>query len=90
MANKFAPFANESDVLTIGELSIENHEGYIALIGDWTIERTRPGLAAAKALADTLQRAIDVMTEDAKSGSLPDVLPDSTTKPSESIPNPFQ
>lgn len=89
MANKFAPFANESDVLTVGERSIENHDGYIALIGDWTIERTRPGLAAAKALADTLQRAIDVMTEDAKNGSLPDVLTKSTT-PSKSITNPFQ
>ena len=73
---RFAPFANESDVITLdGDLSIENHEGSIALIGTWNIERTKRGLKTARALLDTLQRAVDVMNEDAASGKLPDQLP---------------
>lgn len=72
---RFAPFVNESDVITIGDLSIENHEGYITLVGQWDIERTKPGLKAARALLDTLQRAVDIMNEDAAAGKLPDELP---------------
>lgn len=74
-SSRFAPFANESDVITMGELTIENHEGYIALVGQWNIERTKPGLKAARALLDTMQRAVDVMNEDAAAGRLPDELP---------------
>ena len=88
MTTKFAPFANGTDVITLGERSIENHEGSITLVGDWTIERTKSGLAQAKLLVDTMQRAIDVMSEDAKVGALPDVLPN-LTAPSKSITNPF-
>jgi hypothetical protein len=84
---RFAPFANESDVITVGDLSIENHEGNIALVGDWTIERTKLGLAKARVLADVMQRAIEVMNGDVAAGKLPDSLPPIAV--SGSVSNPF-
>lgn len=89
MTKKFSPFANEADVVTVGARSIENHEGSITLVGDWTIERSKAGLIAAKALVDTLQRAVEVMNEDARAGALPDELPQPTAF-SNSITNPFK
>lgn len=85
---RFAPFANESDVITLdGDRAIENHEGSISLVGTWNIERTKRGLKTARALLDTLQRAVDVMNEDAAAGNLPDELPPVSALGS--VTNPF-
>lgn len=84
---KFAPFSNESDVITIGELTIENHEGSIALVGNTTITRTKQGLAAARVLLDVMQRAVSVMTDDAAAGKLSDQ--GSVDEPVGHIKNPF-
>ena len=86
--SRFAPFANESDVITVDEnRSIENHVGYIALVGEWNIERTKPDLKAARALRDLSQRIVEIMEEDAVAGRLPDELPPLVA--SGSVDNPF-
>lgn len=84
---KFSPFANESDVITIGDLTIENHEGSIALVGNTTITRTKQGLSAARAILDVMQRAVTVMSDDAATGKLSDQAPPDA--PISHIKNPF-
>lgn len=86
MSIKFSPFQNDADVITVGDRSIENHAGSIELIGNWSIERTKPGLIAARALLDVMQRAVEVMVADAAVGKLPDSLdappaPNTTANP---------
>ena len=61
--------------------------GYIALVGEWNIERTKPDLKAARALRDLAQRMVEIMEEDAAAGKLPDELP--PAGPVGSVVNPF-
>ena len=46
----FVPYANESDVLNIGHLTIENRVDRITLSGDVDLTADRRGLADARAL----------------------------------------
>jgi hypothetical protein len=55
----FAPFRNESDALTLGELKIENREDHIAIYGRLAVTRDRAGLAAAKALKEIAERIVN-------------------------------
>ncbi len=48
----FAPFKNESDALTLGDLKVENREDHIAIYGRLALTRDRAGLEAAKALKE--------------------------------------
>ena len=48
----FAPFKNESDAVTLGDLKIENREDHIAIYGRLAVTRDRAGLEAAKALKE--------------------------------------
>jgi hypothetical protein len=54
----FSPFKNESDAVTLGDLKIENREDHVAIYGSLSLTRDRPGLAAAKALKDLLDRIV--------------------------------
>ena len=47
---KFIPYANESDVLNIGQLSIENRLDRITVSGDVDLTADQAGLADARAL----------------------------------------
>jgi hypothetical protein len=54
----FAPFKNESDAITLGDLKIENREDHVAIYGRLAVTRDRAGLAAAKALKDIADRIV--------------------------------
>ena len=54
----FAPFKNESDAITLGDLQIENREDHVAIYGRLAVTRDRAGLAAAKALKEIADRIV--------------------------------
>jgi heptaprenylglyceryl phosphate synthase len=65
------PFANESDSLTIEDLTIENRTDAIAIHGSIDITRDKKGLAAARALAALLNSIVERLDSE----KLPDALP---------------
>ena len=50
MTQDFEPYANEADVLRIGDLEIENRVDRVSLTGDVVLTRDKAGLALAKEL----------------------------------------
>ena len=71
MENGFQPYANESDVVRIGGLEIENRIDRLTLTGDLVLSRDRTGLAQARELHALLGRAIATMASDT---ALPDQI----------------
>ena len=55
----FAPFKNESDAVTVGDLKIENREDHIAIYGKLVLTRDRAGLEAAKALKELFGKIVN-------------------------------
>lgn len=51
---KFVPFANEADVLNIGQLMVENRVDRVTLSGDVDLTMDQVGLAHARALHQLL------------------------------------
>ncbi|WP_219115777.1 hypothetical protein [Janthinobacterium sp. UMAB-56] len=82
-AKKFVPYANESDVLEIGGLSIENRVDRISISGDIDLTRDKPGLALAKQLQKLLADVVAQLEKQA----LPDQLPPPEVT---SVANPFE
>ena len=82
-AKKFAPYANESDVLNIGTLSVENRLDRVSLSGDLDLTLDQAGLALAKQLQKLLA---DVVAELEKR-ELPKQLPPPEVK---TVDNPFE
>ena len=82
-AKKFVPYANESDVLDIGGLTIENRVDRISISGDIDLTLDKPGLALAKQLQKLLA---DVVAQLEKQ-ELPDQLPPPEVT---SVANPFE
>lgn len=82
-AKKFVPYANESDVLEIGNLTVENRVDRISLSGDIDLTLDKPGLALAKQLQKLLA---DVVAQLEKQ-ELPDQLPPPEVT---SVANPFE
>ena len=79
----FKPFANESDVLTLGSLAVENRVDRVTLHGDVEITRDKAGLALAKQLQAVIDATVKALQAD---NALPDAV--QVVKP-KSVKNPF-
>ena len=80
---KFEPFANEADVLTIGQLEVENRVDRVTLHGDVELTKDRAGLALAHQLKAVIDATVKALEADK---ALPDVV--QVEKP-QSVKNPF-
>ena len=85
MKQPIEPFANESDSLGIGGLTVENRTDRVSLYGSLDLTRDKRGLADArelKAVVDAVVAALE------KEGRLPDqVAAPAATK---EVDNPFR
>jgi hypothetical protein len=78
----FKPFANEADVLEIGNLMLENRLDRVTLSGDIDLTADQAGLAAARRLHEALGAVLAAL----ESRDLPDRLPPPDVK---HVDNPF-
>lgn len=78
----FAPFANEADVLEVGNLSFENRLDRITVSGDLDITADQQGLAAARRLQALLGDIVGKL----EGLQLPEHLPPPAVK---KVDNPF-
>jgi len=78
----FLPFANEADVLHIGDLMVENRLDRITLSGDVDLTLDATGLALARRLHALLGDIVGKM----EGQDLPEQLPPPDV---EHVPNPF-
>lgn len=81
--SKFVPYKNESDVLHVGGLTIENRLDRITISGDIDLTADKLGLADARALQQLLADVVSKL----EAQNLPEQLP----PPANSIvANPFE
>lgn len=78
----FTPYANESDVLTLGGLTLENRLDRISLSGDIDLTADQAGLAHARQLQQLLASVVAKL----ESMALPAELPAPAVK---TVDNPF-
>ena len=83
MTGKFKPYANEADVLRIGELEIENRVDRVTLTGDVVLTRDQAGLALARELQTIVDGVVKALEADKQ---LPDAV---AVKEARSVRNPF-
>ena len=79
----FKPYANESDVIRIGGLEIENRTDRLSLTGDVVLTRDQAGLALAKELKALLDQVVSALEAEQ---ALPKKV---TLKPVQTVKNPF-
>lgn len=79
----FVPYANESDVLQFGNLSIENRLDRITIAGDIDLTADQQGLQAARMLHQLLGQVVAAL----EARPLPDRLPPPDVQ---EIDNPFR
>ncbi len=80
----FAPFKNESDAVTLGDLKIENREDHIAVYGRLAVTRDRAGLEAAKALKELFGKIVNELENG------PDLpIKVAAAEPARKVKNPF-
>ena len=81
--NDFEPYANESDVLSLGKLAIENRVDRVTLHGDVELTKDKAGLALARELKKVIDATVKALEADK---ALPDAV--QVLKPT-SVKNPF-
>lgn len=69
--DRFAPYANEADVVMIGKLMIENRLDRITLSGDVDLTADQAGLAKARELHQLLGAIVGKLEAQALPESLP-------------------
>lgn len=82
-AAKFVPYANESDVVHIGNLMIENRVDRITVSGDVDLTADKAGLAQARQLQQLLNKVVAAL----EAQDLPDALPPPAVT---TVSNPFE
>lgn len=83
MTQEFEPYANETDVLRIGDIEIENRIDRISLTGDVVLTKDRAGLALAKELQSLVGRIVKTLETEKP---LPETV---ELKAPEIVKNPF-
>ena len=83
MTQEFLPYANEADVLRIGDLEIENRVDRVSLTGDLVLTKDKAGLALAKELQSLMERVVKALEADKQ---LPQIV---ELKASDTVKNPF-
>lgn len=83
MYTDFQPYANETDVIRIDHLDIENRLDRLTLNGDLVLTRDRTGLALALELQAVLAQAIHTLQTDPH---LPETV---AIQPARTVRNPF-
>ena len=83
MTQEFEPYANEADVLRIGDLEVENRIDRITLTGDVAITEDTAGLALAKELQSLIGRIVKALEAEKQ---LPATV---ELKVTETVKNPF-
>lgn len=83
MDDEFQPYGNESDVIRVGGLEIENRLDRLVLTGDLVLSRDRAGLELARELHALLGRAITTLESDPGLPERIEILP------ARVVPNPF-
>ena len=85
MNKTILPFANESESLGIGDLTIENRTDRISIYGSIDLTRDRAGLEHARMLKAVLDKVVQALETEK---NLPDKIahPDSPDE----VANPFQ
>jgi len=78
----FVPFANEADVLEVGNLMLENRLDRITISGDIDLTADRQGLAAARLLHELLGMVVARL----EAQDLPERLPPPDVQ---TVDNPF-
>lgn len=78
----FKPYANEADVLEIGNLMLENRLDRITISGDLDLTADKPGLEAARRLHAQLGAVVAAL----EARELPDRLPPPAL---DTVDNPF-
>ena len=64
MTQEFLPYANEADVLRIGDLQIENRVDRISFTGDLVLTKDKAGLALARELQSLMERVVKALEAD--------------------------
>ena len=67
----FKPYANESDVIRIGALEIENRTDRVSLTGDVVLTRDQAGLALARELLALMGQVVKALEAEKQ---LPDAV----------------
>ena len=83
MEQEFLPYANEADVLRIGDLEIENRVDRISLTGDLVLTKDKAGLALARDLQSLMERVVKALEADKQ---LPQIV---KLKVPKTVKNPF-
>ena len=83
MTEKFKPYANEADVLRIGDLEIENRVDRVTLTGDVVLTCDKAGLVLARELQALVDGVVKALEADKQ---LPDVV---GVKEARTVKNPF-
>ena len=83
MTGKFKPYANEADVLRIGDLEIENRVDRVSLTGDVVLTRDQAGLALARQLQVLIGGIVKALEADKQ---LPQTV---ELKAARTVTNPF-
>ena len=83
MEQEFLPYANEADVLRIGDLEIENRVDRVSFTGDLVLTKNKTGVALAKELQSLMERVVRALEADKQ---LPQIV---KLKVPKTVKNPF-
>ncbi|AKC70158.1 hypothetical protein [Pandoraea oxalativorans] len=61
--DRFAPFANDADALSLGELNVENHTDHVVIFGNLELRRDAEGLRHARALKAVLDAVVNELAD---------------------------